>query len=143
MPATVGVDSLITLHYCMTLSDGLCYLNTYATFPAVVQLGVGEFNENLEVCLIGLEEGQEKCFLITAENGFGIHNPALVYAFSGAIREKLGPIREGQRVRFESPDASHLNAVVLTITEDHVLLDFNHPLAGKSFSFTVKIISIL
>lgn len=139
----VGPHSLVTLHYRIATDDNVEMVSTFAVTPATLQLGSGELAPTLETCLVGLDVGQHKTFALAPEQAFGAHNPQMV---SRVPRDALPPKVEPQRyepVTLTAADGSSYSALVLDMDDDTVLLDFNHPLAGKRVLFEVKIIGIL
>ena len=78
MTDRVRPDSLVTLHYRVTTSDGSELISTFGTTPATLQLGNGELAPPLEVCLAGLPVGERHVFMREPADAFGAHNPALV-----------------------------------------------------------------
>jgi FKBP-type peptidyl-prolyl cis-trans isomerase SlpA len=141
--ASVGPRSHVTLHYRLGLADGTTLISTFGGKPATFQLGVGQLAEPLELCLAGLEAGQRASFDLPPERGFGPRLdhlvmrapvsdiPAGVAAEPGAVLELAGP--QGQP----------LSATVVSRDEASVLLDFNHPLAGRALVFEAEVLGIL
>lgn len=139
----VESNSLVTLHYRISAADNVEMVSTFAATPATLQLGNGELAATLEACLEGLEVGTHKTFALAPEQAFGAHNAQMV----GRVpRDALPPKVEPKRyepVTLTAADGSSYSALVLEMDDDSVLLDFNHPLAGKSILFEVKVIGIL
>lgn len=143
MSARIESTSLVTLHYRIATNDNVAMVSTFQASPATLQLGSGELAATLEACLKGLEEGQHKTFALAPEQAFGARNPQMV---SRVPRDALPPKVEPklhEPVTLTAADGSSYSALVLDMDDDSVLLDFNHPLAGKPVLFEVKIIGIL
>lgn len=157
MTDTVRPDSLVTLYYRVALNDDTEIISTFGSSPATLQLGSGELAPPLERCLIDLPVGQRHVFLLEAAQAFGPHNPQLV---ERRPRTGLSPADPGNRkgcqpqpealelkesdlVEFRAPDGSAYAGLVRELGEDYALVDFNHPLAGKSIRFEVEIVGIL
>ena len=139
----INADSLLTLHYRLTTQDGEDVVSTFDLGPATIQMGNGELNENLEACLVGLVAGEYAVFEVPAEAGFGQHNPGLVQRIARSALPVDQDLKENTLIEFTSPDGAEFAGFVREIDATHALMDFNHPLAGKSLRFEVQIIGLL
>jgi len=138
----VQPNSLITLNYCIATPDGQPLINTFTGTPATLQLGAGELAPSLERLLAGVEVGKRQVFLLEPDQAFGAHNPALVEKVK---REHMPDedIEPMSIMEFTAPDGSRYAGLVREIDAQMAVIDFNHPLAGKSIRFEVEVIGIL
>ncbi|MBI3229210.1 MAG: FKBP-type peptidyl-prolyl cis-trans isomerase [Burkholderiales bacterium] len=143
----VSSQAYLTLHYRLVGSDGADIVSTFGSNPATLLLGQGQLAAPLEACLIGLPEGCEKSFTLTPEQAFGVRNEELVRRISKAtLAENSAPdaqYQQGDLVDFAAPGGGRFAGVLLQMDDDGALFDFNHPLAGQTLRFDVKIIGIL
>lgn len=139
----IEADSFLTLHYRLTTQDGEEVVSTFDLGPATIMLGNGELNENLEACLVGLVPGEHVIFDVPAEAGFGQHNPGLVQRIARSALPVADDLKENTLVEFTSPEGAEFAGFVRELDDTHALMDFNHPLAGKSLRFEVQIIGLL
>jgi FKBP-type peptidyl-prolyl cis-trans isomerase SlpA len=136
-------DSLVTLHYRVALADDSELMTTFDSTPATLQLGNGELAPTLETCLIGLPVGERHVFILEAEQAFGAHNPQLLQRLArSALPPDIEPELHGA-IEFVSPDGHPYSGTVRELEDRGLLIDFNHPLAGKSIRFEVEVIGIL
>ncbi len=143
MSETVKADSLVTLHYRLARGDDTELVSTFGGTPATLQLGGGELAPTLEACLTGVLPGERHVFLLEPEQAFGPHNPQLVHRLArSALPPETEPELHGL-LEFTSPDGHKYAGLVREIDDAGVLIDFNHPLAGKSVRFEVEVIGIL
>lgn len=137
----------LTLHYRLASADGADMVSTFAGNPATLQLGQGQLAPFLEECLLGLPEGVHQVFDLAPEKAFGPRNPELIQRVSRATLEENSPFdaeyKIGDLVDFAAPGGGRFAGVLREIDERGALFDFNHPLAGQSVRFEVKIIGIL
>lgn len=142
MSQTVRADSLITLNYRISLEGGPTVIDTFQGTPATLHLGCGELLPTLEACLTGLEVGQRQQFTLTPERAFGEHKADLVERVK---REHMAEeaIEPMSVMEFVAPDGSRYQGLVREIDERIAVIDFNHPLAGKTIHFEVEIVGIL
>ena len=98
---------------------------------------------NLEACLVGLVPGEHAIFDVPAEAGFGQHNPGLVQRIAIGALPVGQDLKENTLIEFTSPEGAEFAGFVRELDGTHALMDFNHPLAGKSLRFEVQIIGLL
>lgn len=143
MNAVVGARSLVTLHYRIALADDTELISTFGATPATLQLGNGELAPTLERCLVGLPVGARHVFLLEPAQAFGAHDAALVERRARSELPQQAELRETALIEFEAADGSAYTGFVRELTESDALIDFNHPLAGKSIRFEVEVIGVL
>lgn len=145
--ARVTEAAYLTLHYRLASIDGNDIVSTFQDNPATLQLGTGQLATFLEACLMGLPEGVHQTFELSPENAFGPRNPELIQWVSRATLDQNSQHGDqyeiGDVVEFAAPSGGRFAGVLREISADGALFDFNHPLAGQSVKFEVKIIGIL
>lgn len=148
---TSGIQngSHVTLHFRLTLTDGQVVFDTFTDKPATIQVGEGQIAPALERCLVALQEGDERSYDLGPDDGFGPRHPDLVQKVSKGLLEKYAddgdPIEPGDVVEFPTPDGrgGRVAGVFKGWEGGSAVFDFNHPLAGQSMRFDVKIIGLL
>lgn len=147
MTDRVKLDHLVTLHYRVATADDTEVISTFGATPATLQLGSGELAPPLEACLEDLPVGERHVFLLEPAQAFGPHNPDLVKRLPKSelpnAGADIGPLT---LVEFAAPaelGGAKFTGLVREIDAAGALLDFNHPLAGKSIRFEVEVIGIL
>lgn len=143
----VSAHSFLTLHYRIALEDGAEVINTFSDKPATIQMGAGQLAPTLESCLIGLPEGRQQSFDLSADAAYGARNPELIQRISrAAFDANKSPdevVLPGDLVQFPTPQGGSYAGVLKELTDTYALFDFNHPLAGKAIQFEVKLIGVL
>lgn len=143
----VTETAYLTLHYRLVSMDGNDIVSTFNENPATLQLGMGQLAPFLEACLLGLPEGSHQTFELLPEQAFGPRNPELIQRVSRGTLAQNSQLGEeyaiGDLVDFAAPGGGRFAGVLREIDDDNALFDFNHPLAGESLKFEVKIIGIL
>lgn len=142
-PATVAADSLLTLHYCVSTADGEELVSTFDQSPAVIQLNSGELAPPFERCLLGLPSGARRSFTLEADEAFGPRQPELLRRVARHVLPADAALELHGRIAFTAPGGQPLYGIVREIDEEAVLLDFNHPLAGRTLRFEAEIVGIL
>ena len=132
----------VAMHFTLTLEDGFEAETTRGGEPMAFEVGDGTLMPTLEQYLIGLEPGEEKDFLIPPEAGFGFRDETSIHDMP---RDQFGADMElapGVIIGFATPSGEELPGTVLEVGDETVKVDFNHPLAGHTISFSVQIVSV-
>jgi len=135
-------SSLVTIHYRLGLTNGDVLEDNFDEEPMTVQLGCGEMAEGLELALIGLREGQEETIDIGPDLAFGYVDEEL---FRTIPRIEFDPeleLEPGLIIEFATEEGETLPGTILKLNADEVCVDLNHPLAGQTVRYSVKIVAI-
>ena len=143
MSERVQAGSLVTLHYRLAAADDQELASTFGATPATLQLGSGELAPPLEACLVGVATGERQVFLLEAEQAFGPRNPQLVVRLARSELPEGRPVETDTLVELPAPGGGRFAGWVLETDAESVLLDFNHPLAGKAIRFEVEVVGVL
>lgn len=137
----INGHSRVTLHFSLKLEDGTPIDSTLEKKPATFTVGDGSLLPGFERALFGLRSGDETEIEIAPEAGFGQRNPANIQHLR---RDRFSPelaLTPGLVVSFDNGNGE-LPGVVQAFDDDGVTVDFNHPLAGQTILFAVKIIAV-
>jgi FKBP-type peptidyl-prolyl cis-trans isomerase 2 len=141
---TAQAGSLVELHYKGTFTDGTQFDSSYDRGETIsVQVGQGQLIKGFENALIGMKKGQTKSITLSPDEAYGQSNPE---AFSTVQREQFPNdymFVEGQPVQGATEDGRPIFATISSFTETDVVLDLNHPLAGKELKFDIELTNIL
>jgi len=143
MSTTVRSDSYLTLHYRISTLDGEEFLSTFDMSPATLQMGSGQLAENLENVLIGLSAQEHFAFELEPVQAFGMHNERLVERIARSGLPAEMELKENSVVEFTAPNGGTFAGFLRELDDSSALFDFNHPMAGKTIRFEVKIIGIM
>lgn len=134
--------SRVTLHFSISLIDGIVVENSHDDEPLALVIGEGQFESGLENLLYGLHWGQRKRFVIPPEQGFGFPDPEAIQPLAKREFPANIPLEPGLIVEFTTPGGDQIPGTILKIDDDKVEVDFNHPLAGREFVFEVEILEV-
>ena len=135
-------NSLVTLYYRLGLPNGDVLEDNFDDQPMTVQLGQGEMAEGLELALIGLREGQEDTVDIGPELAFGYIDDKLVRSIPRVEFDPEIALEPGLIIEFSTDSGDSLPGTILEFDEQQVRVDLNHPLAGQTVRYSVRIVSI-
>ncbi|GAA4298264.1 FKBP-type peptidyl-prolyl cis-trans isomerase [Nibribacter koreensis] len=115
--------------------------------PMVFLYGVSGLPEKFEQELSGKESGQDFKFTLSSDEGYGdldesavVPVPKSVFEVDGKIDEEM--VQEGNYIPMSDNEGNHMQGRIVSVHDDHVLMDFNHPLAGMDMHFEGKIVSV-
>jgi FKBP-type peptidyl-prolyl cis-trans isomerase SlpA len=143
MQFPVDVGSTVTLHLSLMLEDGTVAESTFDDEPLTFTMGDGTLVHGLELALYGLRPGDRQRLALYPEQAFGEHDPQRIHRLprSGfAVDIELVP---GNLVVFDTPQGEEVAGTVLSLDEQTVEIDLNHPLAGRRIIFDVEIIDVV
>ena len=140
MKLQIETGMSVTLHFSLVLEDGHIIDSNFESEPATFSVGDGNLLPGFESTLMGLVNGDEREFTIPPEQAFGQHNPQNVQAVERGNFDQEA-LELGAMFSFQNGDGE-LPGVIVDVDDNEVVIDFNHPLAGKNIIFQVKIIDI-
>lgn len=138
---TVHAGSLVTLRYRLSCGEQVL-VSTMEDRPSTFQLGTGELAPPLEACLLGLAVGVQQSFELPP-NAFGAHNEQLVRRVARDTLPATASIEPGATLTVAIAPGQQASGLIREFDADSVMLDLNHPLAGKSVRFDVDVIGVL
>lgn len=131
----------VKFHYTLTVDEQVVQTSE-GKEPLAYTHGSGEIIPGLAEEMEGMNEGEEKSVLVSAENAYGNVNPnAFKEVPRSALPEGLDP-QKGMTLQAHSPEGQEILVRVSDVKEDSIIVDMNHPLAGKDLKFDVKVVSI-
>lgn len=95
-----------------------------------------------EDCVIGMKNGESRTITIEPEDGYGIRKDELVLDIDKSNFPDDMKYEVGQRLQMQQPDGNTFVVTVAEVGESTVKLDANHPLAGESLEFEIKLVDI-
>jgi FKBP-type peptidyl-prolyl cis-trans isomerase SlyD len=101
--------------------------------------GYGMLVPGLESALLGLKAGDEREVIVPAEAGYGEYDETLVLQIDRAEFPNPKEVEVGDEFVAESPDGDEIAMNVVEVREDVVVVDANHPLAGMTLRYHVKV----
>lgn len=140
---TADDGTTVTLHYKGTLEDGTQFDNSYDRGePITVTVGSGQLIEGFDTALLGMTAGETKSFTLSAAEAYGETNPDAQTVLDKAIFPDDFEFSSGMAVPLTGPEGKPFMAVITEIEDTTVTADLNHPLAGKSLTFDLEILSV-
>jgi FKBP-type peptidyl-prolyl cis-trans isomerase 2 len=137
----VDVNSTVSVNYTGRLEDGTVFDSSLnpGREPLSATLGQGALIPGFEKGLLGMSVGESKTINIPCVDAYGDLNEQLI-AEVPKDRVPEG-VTEGQMLQTNTQQGP-MNVVVKEVKDDVVILDANHPLAGKDLIFDLEVVSI-
>jgi FKBP-type peptidyl-prolyl cis-trans isomerase 2 len=131
----------IKVHYRGTLADGTEFDNSRTRGQTLdFEVGTPRLLKGFNDAVVGMTRGEKKTFSLTADEAYGQTNSE---AFQVVPKTQFGEnfiFEAGAPVMGNGPQGS-FRATIREVHDNDVVLDFNHPLAGKDITFEVEVVS--
>jgi FKBP-type peptidyl-prolyl cis-trans isomerase 2 len=137
----IQLGDTVTVNYTGRLEDGSIFDSSLneGREPLKSTLGQGQLIQGFEKGLINMIVGETKTIEIEPENAYGEYNPDMTTIVGR--NQVPETIQVGETLQGNTPNGPII-VTVLEITEDSVILDANHPLAGKKLIFDLEVVDI-
>ncbi len=132
-------NTKVSLNFSITLETGELVDSNFDRAPVSFVMGDGSLLPGFEARLLGLKPGDEASFTISPEDGFGEPQEANYQDVPRHTFSKDSELEIGMVFSFADAAGGELPGVVDSFDEDTVGVNFNHPLAGRTLRFEVKI----
>ncbi|MBQ6253617.1 MAG: peptidylprolyl isomerase [Bacteroidales bacterium] len=139
-------NKVVSLTYELIV-DGALADKADETRPLEYIHGTGMLLPKFESEVEGKEPGEEFAFTLTPEEGYGVFDetklidlPKEAFMIDGKVRDDL--LAVGRMIPMMSDTGQVVNGIVHIVTDEKVVMDFNHPMAGKTLNFTGKVVEV-
>ena len=140
----VSENDAVTIIYDGLLSTGEKFDSSHDTGPLQFQLGAGSVLPAFEQAVLGMAAKESKSITVAAKDAYGLKNEDLIMTVSrqGFAGQPIAPgIILGMDMEHDGRQHK-VPATVLTVSEETVTIDFNHPLAGQDITYQIPLLSI-
>ena len=142
MMTEVKSGDTVSIHYTGTLSDGTTFDSSQGRDPLQFTVGSGQIIPGLDKALPGMTIGDTKTVNVPAEEAYGAADPN---ARQSVPRDQIPadiPLDPGTQLQVKTPQGQVVNVTVVEVNDEAVVLDANHPLAGKDLTFAIELVAI-
>ena len=141
----VEQGDFVSVTYQGLLENKEVFDSTAKDGPLEFQIGSNNLMPGFEKAVLGMSINEEKTITLQPDEAFGPVRQELIHtvnrdSFSGDLSPQPGMVlgmtieRDGQKHK--------LPALVKEVKGDEIVIDYNHPLAGKSLTFTITLMAI-
>jgi FKBP-type peptidyl-prolyl cis-trans isomerase SlpA len=138
----VKENNTVKVHYTGKLSDGQVFDSSEGKEPLEFTLGQGRLIPGFEKGLIDMKLNDKKTIKIVSEEAYGAVREDLIQEVpKSELPTDITP-EVGMGLVSKSPDGHEMNLIIAEIREQSIVLDGNHPLAGKDLTFDLQVVEI-
>ena len=131
---------VVSVHYVGKFTDGEVFDSSEGREPLQFEVGSGQLIPGFESAIIGKIVGDKVTASITPEEGYGLVREDLIV--SVPLEKMPGDVEVGQALEAQGDNGQSAQVFVKEVNEDNVVIDGNHPLAGKDLVFEIEVIEI-
>lgn len=132
----------IKVHYTGKLNDGSVFDTSENREPLEFELGGGQLIPGFEKAVEGMAVGDSTTVKIPANEAYGEVNDELILNVEKDRLPKDIEPEIGMQLQVQQPSGEPVPVIVKEVTPDVVMLDANHPLAGKDLIFDIEVVDI-
>ena len=139
--AQITNGSSVSVNYTGRLEDGTIFDTSIqeGREPLTATLGQGQLIPGFENGLMGMAIGEKRTIEIEPQDAYGEVNPQMVSEV--ALNQVPEGVKEGDMLQGQN-QYGPVQVVVKEVKESTVVLDMNHPLAGKKLIFDLEVVSV-
>ncbi len=140
--APVKNGDTVKIHYTGKLEDGSVFDSSMNSEPLEFTVGNAQMIPGFENAVIGMNKEESKTIQIDPENAYGPHRKELIIEVK---KDQFPPDLKpevGMQIQIGNEDGESTVATITNVTEAVIVLDANHPLAGKDLVFDIQVIEI-
>ena len=138
----VVAGHLVAVHYTGTLTNGEIFDSSDGRDPLKFEVGGGMVIPGFDDAVMGLSVDQEREVSIPPENAYGTRDERKIIKLDrGQMEMDFNP-EVGMPIGLQTEDGAHHQGIITTVTKELVTLDLNHPLAGQTLNFKIKVVEI-
>jgi len=137
----VAEKKAVTIHYTLTNKAGDVVDSSRDGEPLPYIHGIGALVPGLESELEGKSAGDNVAVTVQPEEGYGHKVPELIQSVAREVFQFDGDIEVGMRFQAETDHGIEL-VEVISVDDETVTVDANHPLAGETLNFDVDVVEV-
>ena len=138
----VKKGSWVKIIYTGKLKDGTVFETNIGSDPLEFKVGKGKVIKGFENAVLGMKAGETKTITIKPSDAYGAKDPELIWTVAAAELPAGTEAALEKEVAFKRADGSEVDGRITGIEGDQVTIDGNHPLAGRSLTFEIKMVDV-
>jgi len=138
----VGPDTFVTLAYTLYDEEGEVIERTGADDPLTYVHGYGQIVPGLERALEGMARGATRSVVVPPEEAYGEYDDEGFFEVPRSEYPELGEVEVDDELVAEGPHGEEIVMRVVGVTDELLMVDANHPLAGTTLRFEIEILDV-
>lgn len=110
--------------------------------PLEFVAGEGHVIPGFDKAVIGMNENEEKSIEINPDEAYGEVRDDLKHEVPKSALPKEQEPKKGMMLIMTNPQGQQIPALIDEVKDDSIILNLNHPLAGKKLLFKIKVVGI-
>lgn len=132
----------VQVHYTGKLEDGTVFDSSEGGDPLAFRLGEGSAIPGFENAIVGMQEGETRTAHVSPEQAYGPYQDENVFAVPRSEFPPELDLKVGEQLQVRQQDGQAFIVTVQNVNDNEVMLDANHPLAGKDLTFNIRLVKI-
>jgi len=141
--AQVKSGDKVKVHYHGKLTSGETFDSSEGRDPLEFEVGSGMVIKGFDEGVTGMEPGEKKTINIPCAEAYGPHNPEMIVEMPKDRFPEDMELELGMPLMMSNNQGQQFQVTVTEIKEENVMLDANHPLAGKDLVFDLELVEIV
>ena len=133
----------VKVHYTGRLTTGEEFDSSSGSLPLEFTVGSGQVILGFDQAVRGMEINEKKTFTIPAKDAYGSVNHQLIQRIDKSFLPENIDAQVGKELVASDQDGRQMKVTVIQVEDDHIVIDGNHPLAGKDLVFDIKLVEIV
>ena len=138
----VKTGDTVKVHYTGTLNDGTVFDTSIEREPLAFTVGEKQMIPGFEKGVLGMSLDESKTINIPCDEAYGQHHAERVIEVPRDQVPADMKIAVGQTLELAGQDGGRVIVVVKELTDEKVVMDANHPLAGQDLTFEIKLVEV-
>ena len=142
----VEKNKMVSVDYKLTV-DGQIADQSQPGQPLEFICGMGMLLPKFEEAIMDKEPGESVAFTLEAKDGYGeviaeaiVELPKTIFMIDGKVVEEM--LFVGNVVPMSDAEGHRMNGIIREVKEETIMMDFNHPMAGKTLNFDVEVVEV-
>ncbi|PWH86336.1 FKBP-type peptidyl-prolyl cis-trans isomerase [Brumimicrobium oceani] len=138
----VKQNDKVKVHYTGKLANGEVFDSSEGRDPMEFQVGTGQLIPGFENGVIDMKVNEKKTIVIPSAEAYGEPREELIQEVPrDRLPQDIQP-EVGMGLVSKAPDGNEIQLLVKEVKEDAIIVDGNHPLAGKELTFDIEVVGI-
>lgn len=140
--SVVKNNDTVKVNYTGTFSNGEVFDTSKGREPLEFKVGAGQMIPGFEKAVLGMSKDEVKNITIPASEAYGEPKAEMLQKVSkDQLPSDLKP-QVGQELASTLPNGQQMIVKVAEVNDDNIVIDANHPLAGKDLNFEIQVMEI-
>jgi len=138
--AQAKIGDIVLVDYVGTLDDGTVFDSSMT--PLEFEIGQKLMLPAFENAVVGMIPGETRTVTIPPEDAYGEHHDGLIFTIDRSDFPPDIKLRVGKEIQGRSDEGDVIDAFISDIRDEKIIMDANHPLAGKKLTFKITLTAI-